>query len=170
MTKLDGLQDTVNALKAMGKLPNDDIKDMLKLQGNKIIMDAKSRTTSDRIRQSIGFINSKDAQYPHSVLVGVRWDKQGIKGRKDAIYVRTNKSKKTYRFIVRESITFWKLAMVHEYGSFQRKTNDGYNRGVMAAKPYLRPAFDANESSIIKDIKTILTDIIEQQAKKNNLK
>lgn len=61
------------------------------------------------------------------------------------------------------------LAHIYEYGTAPRRTKDGYNRGQIVARPFMRPALDTNKAAVMEGIKKGLFKLAEKIAKKNNL-
>lgn len=147
MTKLDGLDKLVADLRAMGKLDPKPIKVSLRRVAGEIIRDARAACPSKTVRNAYGFITKNESKFPTTVLIGVDSRKRGTK-----------------------TMTAPALAQVIEYGTAARKTKKGYNRGMITAHPFIRPAFDSNKQRANETIKKDLIKIIEQQAKKNNLK
>jgi len=147
MTKIEGLQDTIDALKQMGKLETKPIKSALRREGSKIIADARAKCPSETVKRAIKFITKNESKFPTTVLIGVDSKMPGT-----------------------DTITVAPLATMLEYGSAPRWTKDGHYRGEVVAHPYIRPAFDMNVNGAAKNIENAVINTIEQQAKKNNLK
>ena len=73
--KLDGLAETLDALKAMGvEVKSKKLQNLLKKSSAPIIATAKSLVPVDTgdLRDSIGFINSKDNANFDKALIGLR--------------------------------------------------------------------------------------------------
>lgn len=147
MTKIEGLQKTIDALRNMGKLETKPIKTMLRREGAVIIRDAKTRCKYDTVKKAIGFITKNESRFPTISLIGIDSKKYGT-----------------------PTITVAPLAKMLEYGSAPRYTKKGAFRGQIHAAPFMRPAFDVNKDRVNSNIKKGLIQIVEQQAKKNNIK
>ena len=145
-TKIDGLAETVRALQSMGQLDTKPIKSHLRKQGQKIIDTAKSRCPSTHVRDAIGFITKNESQYPTGVLIGIQSGKPS------------------------EGMTNPALASVFEYGSVPRYTKDFQWRGQIAARPFMRPAYDQHRNAIKNDVENHLVEYIQKQGEKLNLK
>jgi len=61
-----------------------------------------------------------------------------------------------------------------EYGTEQRQTDDGANRGTLQAQPFFRPALKANQEKLLKAIETdyaeFANEIIEKKIKSTQKK
>jgi HK97 gp10 family phage protein len=142
--KLDGLAETLDALKAMGvEVKSKKLQNLLKKSSAPIIATAKSLVPVDTgdLRDSIGFINSKDNANFDKALIGLR--------------------KEYYNNY---------LGVMYEYGTVNRiQASTGRYTGVIAPVRFMQRAVDSNatsvEESIIKGVDQIIADL----AKKNNL-
>lgn len=115
----------MNALEEAGKsLEYDKIKHIIRKESLGIIIDARSKAPSEDIRQSIWFIEKKEDQYPTTVLIGPR-------------YYGSHRGQ---------------LAHTFEFGTTWRKTKDGFNRGYITARPFMRPAFDNHKNAIVTNV------------------
>lgn len=136
---LTGMDELVRDLIAMGKIDPKQVKSVVRAAGQKIVNDAKAKAPSGSVRNSIGFIEKKETQFPTSVLIGPHYPEGN-------------------------------LAHIFEYGTAPRFAKGGKRRGQINARPFMRPAFDANKSNAQTAIVKGLTAIIDKQAKQNNLK
>jgi len=145
-TQIDGLAETIRALESMGKLDLKPIKSNLRKEGQKIIDTAKSRCQNTNVREAIGFITKNESRYPAGVLIGI----QSFKGS--------------------SGLTNPAMASLMEFGSTPRYTKDFQWRGQVAARPFMRPAYDQHKNSIKKNVENHLIDLIQKEGKKLNLK
>ena len=96
------------------------LKEILRDAAQPMIAQMKSGAPTPDISKSIDFIERNEQKYTSTVLIGPRYA-YGYKGQ---------------------------LAHFFEYGTKNRFTKDGDNRGFMTAKPFIRPAFDAHKDEI----------------------
>jgi HK97 gp10 family phage protein len=142
----------VNEVKGLAKLIDDLLKagaefqfqDTLKKEGQRVIDDAKALAPleSGDMRDSIGFITSKDTKFKNTVLIGLR--------------------KNYYNHY---------LGVMFEYGTEPRiqKTSGRYT-GELTPKPFMRPALDKNRQAIVNGLKKGITEKVTKLAQKYNLK
>lgn len=145
---IEGLQETIDSLKRLGKLDTEPIRLILRGEAQNIIRDARANCSSQTVKNAIGFITKKDKQFPTTVLIGVDSSKPGT-----------------------DTITVPALASMLEYGSIERTTKKGYNRGMMLkpARPFWRTAVDANRERVADNIGKKLMEEVLKQAKQNNI-
>lgn len=167
MTELKGLKEVINALDKMGKLPAKDIKKTLLKEGQ-VMVDAMKRFApkeSGRLASSIGFIDAGNSKFPTSVLIGPDFKNKDGKGK----------------------LTIAGLAAIMEYGTVERKPRKANSKNVpfgdgfrkmsknapwkpIKARPFIRPTLDTYGSQVLEKVQDDLVIIIENEAKKNNLK
>ncbi len=144
MEKIDGLAETLEALKAMGvSVKSRKLQQVLKKSASPIIATAKSLVPVDTgdLRDSIGFINSKDNQNFDKALIGLR---------------------KEYHNNY--------LGVMYEYGTVERiQSSTGRYTGAIAPVRFMQRAVDSNATSVEGNIMKGVDQIIADLAKKNNL-
>jgi HK97 gp10 family phage protein len=142
----------VNDVKGLAKLIDDlrkagaeiQLQDTLKKEGQRVIDDAKALAPveSGDMRDSIGFITSKDSKFKNTVLIGLR--------------------KNYYNHY---------LGVMFEFGTEARiQKSTGRYTGELIPKPFMRPALDKNRQAIVNGIKKGLTEKVSKLAEKYNLK
>jgi hypothetical protein len=57
------------------------------------------------------------------------------------------------------------LSHIFEFGTGPRKTKDGYYRGFIVARPFIRPAFDSNKDKIVTKLADELFKIVSTKLK-----
>jgi hypothetical protein len=145
MEKIDGLAETLEALKAMGvSVKSRKLQQVLKKSASPIIATAKSLVPVDTgdLRDSIGFINSKDNANFDKALIGLR---------------------KEYHNNY--------LGVMYEYGvpTSRIQASTGRYTGAIAPVRFMQRAVDSNATSVEENIMKGVDQIIADLAKKNNL-
>ena len=144
-TNVTGMAEVINALQAMGKnIKTPRLQKVIRQSSQRIINTAKSLApvnTGD-LRDSIGFITSKDSTNLDKALIGLR----------------------------REYHNAY-LGVMFEYGTAERFQKNGRHTGVIskAAHPFMRPALDQNANAVTEEILKGVDGILADLAKKNNL-
>jgi HK97 gp10 family phage protein len=119
---ITGLQEVLKALSEAGKAITDlEVKKIVRDEAQAIINTAQSKAPSQDIRESIGFIERNENKFTKTVLIGPRYY-GGHRGQ---------------------------LSHTFEYGTRQRFTKDGQDRGFIEARPFMRPALDQHKSNIV---------------------
>ena len=122
---------------------SEKLQKVLRKSSERIINSAKSlapNNTGD-LKDSIGFITSKDSTNLDKVLIGLR--------------------KEYYNSY---------LGVMYEYGTVGRiQTTTGRYTGVISPKPFMRPALDNNANAVVDDVIKGVDSILRDLAKKNNL-
>jgi HK97 gp10 family phage protein len=140
---LTGMADVINALQAMGKnIKTPKLQKVIRNSSERIITTAKSLApvnTGD-LRDSIGFITSKDSTNLDKALIGLR----------------------------REYYNAY-LGVMFEYGTAPRFQKNGRYTAHIAPTPFMRPALDRNANAVTEDILKGVDSILADLAKKNNL-
>ena len=141
---IDGMAEVVKALEAVGvDVKSEKLQKVLRKSSERIINSAKSlapNNTGD-LKDSIGFITSKDSTNLDKVLIGLR--------------------KEYYNSY---------LGVMYEYGTVGRiQTTTGRYTGVISPKPFMRPALDNNANAVVDDVIKGVDSILRDLAKKNNL-
>jgi HK97 gp10 family phage protein len=142
---IEGMSEVINALEAIGvDIKSPKLQKLLRKSAEPIIATAKSLVpvnTGD-LRDSIGFITTKDSTNLDKALIGLR----------------------------REYYHAY-LGVMFEFGTAERFQKNGRHTGVISksAHPFMRPALDRNAANVtdkvIKGVDSMLRDL----AKKNNL-
>lgn len=142
-TNLTGMADVINALQAMGKnIKTPKLQKVIRNSSERIITTAKSLApvnTGD-LRDSIGFITSKDSTNLDKALIGLR----------------------------REYYNAY-LGVMFEYGTAPRFQKNGRYTASITPTPFMRPALDRNANAVTEDILKGVDSILADLAKKNNL-
>lgn len=149
--EIKGLEEIVDALKKMAKtFTPEDVQEVLTGQGEILAksMQNLAPVNTGRLRRSIGVLKRDNSKFPYTVLVGIDYSKD-VKG---------------------STMTLAALASVVEYGAAARypKKNKPYKRVLIdgewrtmtqekpfapiAARPFIRPAFDTNAGMMQKNI------------------
>lgn len=140
---LTGMADVINALQAMGKnIKTPKLQKVIRNSSERIITTAKSLApvnTGD-LRDSIGFITSKDSTNLDKALIGLR----------------------------REYYNAY-LGVMFEYGTAPRFQKNGRYTASITPTPFMRPALDRNANAVTEDILKGVDSILADLAKKNNL-
>ena len=140
---LTGMADVINALQAMGKnIKTPKLQKVIRNSSERIITTAKSLApvnTGD-LRDSIGFITSKDSTNLDKALIGLR----------------------------REYYNAY-LGVMFEYGTAPRFQKNGRYTASITPTPFMRPALDRNANAVTEDILKGVDAILADLAKKNNL-
>lgn len=140
---LTGMADVINALQAMGKnIKTQKLQKVIRNSSERIITTAKSLApvnTGD-LRDSIGFITSKDSTNLDKALIGLR----------------------------REYYNAY-LGVMFEYGTAPRFQKNGRYTSSITPTPFMRPALDRNANAVTEDILKGVDSILAELAKKNNL-
>ena len=142
-SKVTGIEDTIKALKAVGaSIDGKELQDVMRGEGRKVIATAKSLVPADSgdLRDSIGFITSKDDKFKSSVLIGTR--------------------RNYYNHY---------LGVMYEFGTAPRIQKNGRYTGTIEPRPFMRPALDKNKQSIVNGIFNGVSKIVSKLAKKYNL-
>jgi hypothetical protein len=171
--KVRGLKDTLAALEKMGEsLTDKEIKPILVKEGEKIAdtMRALVRGKSGRLRNSIGVVNPN--KFPGVVIIGPNFkigggtlsiaalaaiNEYGAKGIDPKNLGRRAKKKHKVR-------GWYRIQINGEWVTINKQTKD------RPARPFIRPAFDKHRMSAVQNIKRELVRVINQKAKKLNLK
>ena len=122
------------------------VKKILIRAASPMLSAAKQKSHSKTVARSLGWITKNDNKYPMTVLMGVR---SGFGT---------------------ETMTAAALASIQEFGSVLRFKEDGSKTGFVKPQQFMRPAFDENKGHIKETIIEGLTELIDKQAKKNNIK
>jgi HK97 gp10 family phage protein len=135
---LSELQSLMNDLKKMGQsLDQKEVKEIVREIAQPMINDMKAGAPTSEIRESLGFIEKNEEKYTETVLIGPRYY-GGHKGQ---------------------------LSHIFEFGTGPRKTKDGYYRGFIVARPFIRPAFDSNKDKIVTKLADELFKIVSTKLK-----
>lgn len=135
---LDGFADLMKQLNALGKsISYEEINKIHESAAGHLILDMKAGAPTSDIRESIGFITKNNAKYPGTTLIGPRYS-NGYNGQ---------------------------LAHIFEFGTRERFTKDGENRGYITAHPFIRPAFDRHQNKIVTDIGNKIFKLVENKLK-----
>ena len=122
---ITGLQEVLKALSEAGKAITDqEVKKIVRDEAKAIINTAQSMAPSQDIKESIGFIERNENKFTKTVLIGPRYY-GGHRGQ---------------------------LSHTFEYGTRQRFTKDGQDRGFIEARPFMRPALDQHKSNIVTNV------------------
>lgn len=144
MKTLENMAETLNALKAIGvDIKSRKLQKVLKDNSQSIIATAKSLVPVDTgdLRDSIGFIQSKDNANFDKALIGLRKE-----------YVNNY------------------LGVMFEYGTVDRiQSSNGRYTGAIAPVRFMQRAVDANANSVTEGIMKGIDVIVADLAKKNNL-
>lgn len=143
MNKVEGVGEVIKALEAIGEsIKTPELQTILRAEGQRVIETAKSLVpveTGD-LRDSIGYITSKDGQNLDKVLIGAR--------------------KNFYNSY---------LAPMIEHGTEPRIVKSGAYRGLLKPKPFLRPALDLNKNAVVNGVNNGISKLVTNLAKKNKL-
>lgn len=143
MNKVEGVGEVIKALEAIGEsIKTPELQTILRAEGQRVIETAKSLVpveTGD-LRDSIGYITSKDGQNLDKVLIGAR--------------------KNFYNSY---------LAPMIEHGTEPRIVKSGAYRGMLKPKPFLRPALDLNKNAVVNGVNNGISKLVTNLAKKNKL-
>lgn len=140
---LTGMADVINALQAMGaNIKTPKLQKVIRQSSQRIVNTAKSLAPVDTgdLRDSIGFITSKDNTNLDKALIGLR----------------------------REYHNAY-LGVMVEYGTAPRFQENGRYTGQIPARPFMRPALDQNANAVTDEILKGVDGILADLAKKNNL-
>lgn len=141
---IDGMAEVVKALEAVGiDVKSEKLQKVLRASSQRIINTAKSLapTNTGDLKDSIGFITSKDSSNLDKVLIGLR---------------------KEYHNNY--------LGVMYEYGTVGRiQLTTGRYTGVITPRPFMRPALDSNSNAVVDDVIKGVDGILRDLAKKNNL-
>lgn len=141
--KVTGIEDTIKALKAVGaSIEGKELQNVMRNEGRKVITTAKAMAPVDSgdLRDSIGFITSKDDKYKSTVLIGTR--------------------RNYYNHY---------LGVMYEFGTAPRIQKNGRYTGTIEPRPFMRPALDKNKQSIVNGIFNGVSKIVTKLAKKYKL-
>ena len=180
---IKGMYELMKDLKAMRKLPDDEVKIATHDAAEIIVNAAKAKCTSSHVRNAIGYITTKDANFPTITLIGVKY----TENIKDAL----------------STITAAGLAYILEYGAAEkvpqrvtvrrktRKREGEYTYPTykkvlingkwvtmsiakpfraIPARPFWRPAIDENRKRVQEVLIDKLSQLIDKQANNFNLK
>jgi HK97 gp10 family phage protein len=142
-TNLTGMAEVIKSLEAMGaNIKTPKLQDVIQKSSQRIINTAKSLAPveSGDLRDSIGFITSKDSSNLDKALIGLR----------------------------REYYNAY-LGVMFEYGTAPRIQKNGRYTGSLTPRPFMRPALDQNTSAVTDGIIKGVDEILRDLAKKNNL-
>lgn len=143
MNKVTGIEDTIKALRAVGaSIEGKELQNVMRNEGRKVIATAKAMAPVDSgdLRDSIGFITSKDDKYKSTVLIGTR--------------------RNYYNHY---------LGVMYEFGTAPRIQKNGRYTGSIEPRPFMRPALDKNKESIVNGIFSGVSKIVSKLAKKYKL-
>lgn len=142
-TNVTGMAEVINALQAMGKnIKTPRLQKVIRQSSQRIINTAKSLApvnTGD-LRDSIGFITSKDSTNLDKALIGLR----------------------------REYHNAY-LGVMFEYGTAPRFQKNGRYTAQITPHPFMRPAVDQNANAVTEEIIKGVDGLLRDLAKKNNL-
>jgi HK97 gp10 family phage protein len=141
--KVTGIEDTIKALRAVGaSIEGKELQNVMRNEGRKVIATAKALAPVDSgdLRDSIGFITSKDDKYKSTVLIGTR--------------------RNYYNHY---------LGVMYEFGTAPRIQKNGRYTGTIEPRPFMRPALDKNRQSIVNGIFNGVSKIVTKLAKKYKL-
>jgi HK97 gp10 family phage protein len=143
VNKVTGIEDTIKALRAVGaSIEGKELQNVMRNEGRKVIATAKAMAPVDSgdLRDSIGFITSKDDKYKSTVLIGTR--------------------RNYYNHY---------LGVMYEFGTAPRIQKNGRYTGTIEPRPFMRPALDKNKQSIVNGIFNGVSKIVTKLAKKYKL-
>ena len=141
-TNITGMAEVINSLQAMGKnIKTPKLQKVIRQSSQRIINTARSLApvnTGD-LRDSIGFITSKDSTNLDKALIGLR----------------------------REYYHAY-LGVMFEFGTAERFQKNGRHTGVISksAHPFMRPALDQNANAVTEEILKGVDGILADLAKK----
>jgi hypothetical protein len=122
---IEGLDKVLRALEEVGKsITNQDVKNIVRDEAKAMINTAQSKAPSQDIKESIGFIERNENKFTKTVLIGPRYY-GGFHGQ---------------------------LSHTFEYGTVERFTKDGKSRGMILARPFMRPALDQHKTNIVTNV------------------
>lgn len=143
MNNIKGVGEVIKALEAIGEdIKSPELQGILRTEGQRVIDTAKALVPVDTgdLRDSIGYVTSKDGQNLDKVLIGPR--------------------KSFYNSY---------LAPMFEYGTEPRLIKSGAYRGIIKPKPFLRPALDQNKNAVVNGVNNGISKLVTKLAKKNKL-
>lgn len=143
-SKVNGITEVINSLQSVGaEIENDRLQERIRATSQIIIDTAKSKVPVDTgdLRDSIGFIKSKDSAHKSKVLIGLQ--------------------KSYYNHY---------LGVMFEFGTEPRMVKSGAYRGIITPRPFMRPAVDQNREKVINGVKNSLLTTIAEVAKKYGFK
>lgn len=144
-TNITGMAEVINSLQAMGKnIKTPKLQKVIRQSSQRIINTARTLApvnTGD-LRDSIGFITSKDSTNLDKALIGLR----------------------------REYYHAY-LGVMFEFGTAERFQKNGRHTGVISksAHPFMRPALDRNAANVTDEVIKGVDGMLRDLAKKNNL-
>ena len=142
-TNITGMAEVINSLQAMGKnIKTPKLQKVIRQSSQRIINTARSLApvnTGD-LRDSIGFITTKDSTNLDKTLIGLR--------------------KEYYNNY---------LGVMFEYGTAPRIQSNGRYTGSLAPRPFMRPALDRNAANVTDEVIKGVDSMLRDLAKKNNL-
>lgn len=141
--KVTGIGETIKALESVGaNIEGKELQQVMREQGSKVIATAKALAPVDTgdLRDSIGFITSKDDKFKNKVLIGTR---------------------KNYHNHY--------LGVMYEFGTAPRIQKNGRYTGSIEPRPFMRPAMDKNKQSIVNGVYAGISKIVGKLAKKYKL-
>ena len=140
---IEGMSEVINALEAIGvDIKTPKLQKVIRQSSQRIINTARTLApvnTGD-LRDSIGFITTKDSTNLDKTLIGLR--------------------KEYYNNY---------LGVMFEYGTAPRIQSNGRYTGSLAPRPFMRPALDQNANAVTEEILKGVDGILADLAKKNNL-
>jgi HK97 gp10 family phage protein len=140
---IKGMDEAIKALDAVGvDIKSKELQNVLQDSAQPIIDTAKSlapEQTGD-LKNSIGFITSKDSANLDKVLIGLR-----------------------------SSHYNHYLGVMFEYGTAPRIQKNGRYTGSLTPRPFMRPALDQHANSVTDKVINGVDKLLRQLAKKNNL-
>ncbi len=140
---IEGISDVIKSLESIGvDVKSRKLQKLLRKSAEPIIATAKNLApvnTGD-LRDSIGFISSKDNTNLDKALIGLR----------------------------REYHNAY-LGVMFEYGTAPRIQSNGRYTGSLAPHPFMRPALDRNAANVTDEVIKGVEQILRDLAKKNNL-
>jgi HK97 gp10 family phage protein len=140
---IDGMAGVIDALEAIGvDIKSPKLQKLIRKSSEPIIATAKSLVpvNSGDLRDSIGFITTKDSTNLDKALIGLR--------------------KEYYNNY---------LGVMFEYGTGPRIQSNGRYTGSLAPRPFMRPALDRNAESVTDKVLKGVDGMLRDLAKKNNL-
>jgi len=142
-TNITGMAEVINSLQAMGKnIKTPKLQKVIRQSSQRIINTARTLApvnTGD-LRDSIGFITTKDSTNLDKTLIGLR--------------------KEYYNNY---------LGVMFEYGTAPRIQSNGRYTGSLAPRPFMRPALDRNAANVTDEVIKGVDSMLRDLAKKNNL-
>jgi HK97 gp10 family phage protein len=144
--RVKGMDDFLKDVEKMKSLPDKEVKKVSDKGAGIILATAKQLAPNMTIKNALGFIRKKDAQYPRTALIGIMATAPGT-----------------------ETFTAPALAAVFEFGTAERHKRSGASTGAILPRPFFRPAIDQNRDKVKAIIKNGLLEIIKKQSKNNKL-